>query len=118
MELEKVAWVVLLFDFYGVMLTRRQYEFMRLYYEQDLSLGEIAERYNISRQAVYDTLKRAENALLKFEQKLGFAARYKEDRALLARALELVRGCKYREKDVKIKEVESILKKLIKMAAK
>jgi len=117
MELEKVAWMVLLFDFYGAMLTKRQREFVSLYYERDLSLGEIAEKYGISRQAVYDTLKRAEKALLRYEQKLGLAARHKEERAQLARALELISGCAPGEKSGRIKEVERILTKLARMVA-
>lgn len=115
MELEKATWMVLLFDFYGNMLTKRQREFMELYYERDLSLGEIASKYEISRQAVHDTLKRAENALLKYEQKLGLAARYKGERANLARALELLRDCAVEEKDSRIREVERILTELINM---
>jgi len=118
MELEKAAWTVLLFDFYGAMLTGRQREFMALYYECDLSLGEIAERHKISRQAVYDTLKRAEKALLKYEQKLGLAARYKEEKSRLAKALEILRGCGAGEKDKKIKEVEHILTELLQIAAR
>lgn len=44
---------------------------MHLYYERDLSLGEIAADLKVSRQAVYDTLKRSEKALERFEVKLG-----------------------------------------------
>jgi len=63
--------MVLLYDFYGKLLTPKQQEVMQLYYEQDLSLSEIAEELKITRQAVYDILKRSEQALEKYERKLG-----------------------------------------------
>ncbi len=74
MILSKLGRITLLFDLYGPLLTPKQREAVRLYYEQDLSLGEIAEECRVSRQAVYDLLRRAENALEKYEQKLGLLA--------------------------------------------
>ncbi len=71
MLLHKAGRMVLLYDFYGKLLTPKQQEVMRLYYEEDLSLGEIAEELKITRQAVYDILKRSEQALEKYERKLG-----------------------------------------------
>lgn len=68
--LGKFERMALLSDFYGNLLTERQQEVIRFYYEQDLSLGEIAEHLKISRQAVHDILKRAERALEHYEQKL------------------------------------------------
>ena len=68
--------MAMLFDFYGDMLTDRQKEFYDLYYNEDLSLGEIAENYNITRQGVRDSIKRAEHALGEMESKLGLVARY------------------------------------------
>lgn len=73
--LEKMIRMGELYDFYGQLLTERQQEFMNLYYLEDLSLGEIAERYAISRQAVYDNLRRAGNLLEEYEAKLGLLAR-------------------------------------------
>ena len=55
--------MAMLFDFYGDMLTDRQKEFYDLYYNEDLSLGEIAENYNITRQGVRDVIVRAEAIL-------------------------------------------------------
>ena len=51
---DETVWRTMLFDFYGDMLTDRQKEFYDLYYNEDLSLGEIAENYNITRQGVRD----------------------------------------------------------------
>lgn len=64
---------VILLDIYGNMLTDRQRDVMELYYWEDLSLGEIAESNNITRQAVRDSIKRGEMTLAEFEEKLGLA---------------------------------------------
>jgi len=88
--LEKFDLVNLLFDFYGRLLTDRQRSFVELYYCQNLSLGEIAEEYSVTRQAVHDTLKRAEQQLFSYEEKLGLVARYREERARLAEALSII----------------------------
>ena len=66
----------LLFDFYGETLTEKQRELFDLYYNEDLSLAEIAEHAGITRQGVRDSVKRAEHALHAMEQKLGLVARY------------------------------------------
>ena len=63
-----------MYDLYGPLLTPRQQEAIRLYYEQDMSLAEIASECQVSRQAVHDILRRAEVALEKYEQKLGLLA--------------------------------------------
>ena len=88
--LEKVAWIILLYDFYGQLLTERQQNFLELYYEDDLSLGEIAGKFDVSRQAVHDSLKRAEQTLVKYEEELGLAANFTEQRNKVAEALSLV----------------------------
>ena len=72
--------MTLLYDFYGDMLTDRQKEFYDLYYNEDLSLAEIAENYGITRQGVRDSIKRAEAQLLEMEERLGLAKRFREMR--------------------------------------
>ena len=67
-----------LLDFYGVMLTKKQHDFLSYYYDEDLSLSEIAENEGITRQGVRDAIKRAEAQLFDMESKLGLAARFKE----------------------------------------
>ena len=59
-----------IFDFYGSLLTQKQQLIFKLYYYDDLSLGEIAQELNISRQAVYDIIKRTESLLENYENKL------------------------------------------------
>lgn len=66
----------LLFDFYGDLLTDKQKELFDLYYNHDLSLSEIAEQVNITRQGVRDSIVRAEHALQTMEDNLGLVAKY------------------------------------------
>ncbi len=66
----------LLFDFYGDILTEKQQQLFDLYYNEDLSLAEIAEHVGITRQGVRDGIVRAEHILTETEQKLGLVARY------------------------------------------
>ena len=65
----------LLYDFYGDMLTPRQKEFYDLYYNEDLSLSEIAENYGITRQGVRDVIVRAKGILTELEEKTGVIRR-------------------------------------------
>ncbi|WP_040758255.1 putative DNA-binding protein [Sporosarcina newyorkensis] len=71
MMLEKTTRVNFLFDFYQSLLTDKQRSYMQLYYLDDLSLGEIAEQYGVSRQAVYDNVRRTEAMLEDYEEKLN-----------------------------------------------
>lgn len=69
--LEKMTRVNYLFDFYQSLLTEKQRDYMRLYYLEDHSLGEISETYDVSRQAIYDNIKRTVEMLEEYEAKLG-----------------------------------------------
>lgn len=69
-----------LLDFYGDMLTDKQRDVVELYYNDDLSLSEIAENEGITRQGVRDSIKRAEAQLLEMEERLGLAKRFREMR--------------------------------------
>ena len=66
---------ILLFDYYGRMLTDKQKEYLDLRYNQDLSLGEIAEIMCVSRQAVFDNLTRTEGLLHRMEENIGCVKR-------------------------------------------
>ena len=70
MELEKTKRVNDLIDLYGTLLTSNQLNILELYYMEDLSLKEISEELNISRNAVFDSLKRSLNILEDYETKL------------------------------------------------
>lgn len=76
--LEKTTRVNYLFDFYQSLLTSKQRNYMSLYYLDDFSLGEIAEEYNVSRQAVYDNIKRTETMLEDYEGKLHLFEKFQE----------------------------------------
>lgn len=67
-----------LLDFYGELLTDKQRDSLDLYYNQDLSLGEIGSDLGITRQGVRDNIKRAEATLFEMEEKLGLAAKFSE----------------------------------------
>lgn len=72
--------ITVLLDFYGDMLTGKQKEFLDYYYNEDLSLAEIAANVGITRQGVRDAIKRAECQLTEMEQRLGLVARFREVR--------------------------------------
>ncbi|HIY06809.1 MAG TPA: YlxM family DNA-binding protein [Candidatus Evtepia faecigallinarum] len=76
--------MAMLYDFYGDLLTPRQKEFYDLYYNDDLSLAEIAENYGITRQGVRDIIVRAEKALEDIEEKTGLIQRYHRTRSAVA----------------------------------
>ena len=76
MEIEKTNRMNALFEFYATLLTEKQMNYMELYYADDFSLGEIAEEYNVSRQAVYDNIKRTEKILEEYERKLHLVSDY------------------------------------------
>lgn len=76
--------MALLFDFYGEMLTEKQRDVIELYYDDDLSLAEIAENAGITRQGVRDSIKRAETQLFEMEERLGLVRRFREMRAGIA----------------------------------
>ena len=80
----------LLFDHYGELLTQRQRLCFEMYFEQDLSLAEIAEELSVSRQGVYDNLNRAEAAMRNMEQKLGCVRRTLRSRQAVSEILKAV----------------------------
>ena len=84
--------ISVLLDHYGGMLTDKQREVIDLYYNDDLSLAEIAEQEGISRQGVRDNIKRGEGQLIEMEQKLHAAARFEKLSALAAEADETLAG--------------------------
>ena len=85
--LEKVSRMALLLDFYGGLLTDKQRRIFELYYEHNLSLGEIAEECGISRQAVHDLLKRSEKSLESYEIRLGLLDKFQKNQHRIQEAL-------------------------------
>lgn len=94
--------MTMLFDFYGEVLTPRQKEFFDLYYNEDLSLAEIAENYGISRQGVRDVIVRSEAIMTDLEDKTGLMKRFmlmqQQVQAILD-AAEKIQTVNYRQYD-------------------
>ncbi|MFC0328755.1 YlxM family DNA-binding protein [Paenibacillus sepulcri] len=75
----------MLFDFYGLLLTEKQRTFLKYYFHDDYSLGEIAEEFEISRQAIYEHIKRAESVLESCESKLHLLQKHEAGKEWLSR---------------------------------
>ena len=75
---EKDLNMAVLMDFYSAMLTEKQQDVMDLYYNEDLSLGEISEHAGITRQGVRDCIKRGEQTMAELEEKLMLKKKYAE----------------------------------------
>ena len=88
--LEKTTRMNFLYDFYHSLLTDKQRSYMSLYYLDDFSLGEIAEEYEVSRQAVYDNIKRTEAMLEEYESKLLLFKKFQERSRLLKQLKSVV----------------------------
>ena len=88
------AMQALLLDFYGELLTEKQRECYDLHYNEDLSLAEIAEQCGISRQGVWDNIRRAETTLREFEEKTGLVRRVTEQEREIERLRDELRRLK------------------------
>ncbi len=106
-----------LLDYYGMLLTDKQRETVEYYYDDDLSLGEIAENTGISRQGVRDSIKRSETILLEAEEKLGLIKKSE----MLKKSLEEIRkdidiidekNMKIYRSDIVNESIKKILKEL------
>lgn len=98
MEIEKNLRTGRLLGIYGSLLTERQREIMSMYFDDDLSLSEIAEHFSISRQGVHDAVKRGEETLESCENSLGVADSQDQQRAQLlqlrAQAMDALDECR------------------------
>ena len=99
-----------LLDFYGDVLTERKKDALDAYYNNDMSLSEIAEDMGISRQGVRDIIKKAEEELLFYEEKLGLAKKFDEAQKHARRALEI---CERENLTDSLKEEISLLLKSV-----
>lgn len=110
MNIEKTNRMNALFEFYSTLLTEKQMNYMELYYADDFSLGEIAEEFNVSRQAVYDNIKRTEKILEAYEKKLHLYSNYIMRESLLKKMKDYLKDT-YPEEDMLanwIKELQEI----------
>jgi predicted DNA-binding protein YlxM (UPF0122 family) len=86
--LEQTTEMNLLYDFYGSLLTEKQRALLEMYYLEDWSLGEIAEHQGVSRQAVFEAIKRAQATMLELEEKLGLLKKHFARRKLAEKIFE------------------------------
>ncbi len=103
--LEKTNRMNALYDFYHVLLTPKQKTYMSLYYLEDLSLGEIAEQYDVSRQAVYDNIKRTEAMLESYEEKLQLYEKFQQRQALLQQLKDTVKDQLHGETERRVLQI-------------
>lgn len=109
--------VSFLLDFYGEMLTQKQHDFLVYYYDEDLSLSEIAENEGITRQGVRDAIKRAEQQLTEMEACLGLARRFREMRDGLSQICdETLKIAAFNRQFVLSKEIEESVSRIIETA--
>jgi len=90
--LAKVLYVASLYDFYGPLLTEKQRQCISMHYLEDMSLTEIGAEFGISRQAVHDILRRAEQILEDYENALHLVKRHEEQRRIVQNIYDLIAG--------------------------
>jgi len=117
--MEKTLRKNMLFDFYGSLLTARQQEIYQMYFTQDMSLGEIAEQLDISRQAVYDIIKRSSVIMEEFESKLKLLDKYMRQQKMyehvfdqLSKLAALFEANNYIEELTKISQIKTMIEKI------
>lgn len=107
--LEKTTQINLLYDFYHHLLTEKQCHYLELYYHDDLSLSEIAEQFQVTRQAVFEHIKRAEQLLEAYEGHLQLLAKHQTREKLLTQLHEELKESKPEHLD-KLEEIITALK--------
>ncbi len=100
--LEKTTRINFLFDFYHELLTPKQQKYMSMYYLEDLSLSEISELFSVSRQAVYDNIKRTEAMLESYEGKLHLYDKFRQRSEIIGKL----------EKNAESSVIKSLLQQL------
>lgn len=103
--MDKHIEVSMLWEIYGKLLTEKQYEVLNDYYNEDLSLSEIAENYNISRQGVRDIIKKGENKLFEYEEKLSIMKKSQENEKTIQLILSQLSQIKEESSDKKVEKI-------------
>lgn len=109
---DKFSKTALLLDFYGNLLTDKQRLIMSYHFEEDMSLSEISEELNISRQAVHDLIKRSDKLLSEYESKLGLIERFLTQKDKLKQIKEMLTMKEY---DFEMTTIINMLDELIDM---
>ena len=106
--LDKTTRMNYLLDFYQALLTPKQRNYMEMYYLEDYSLGEISEEANVSRQAVYDNIKRTETMLESYEKKLHLYDRFEKRMRLIQKIDEHISGSKDEQLQTYINQLKEL----------
>lgn len=114
--IEKTIEIGILFDFYGKLLSDKQYSAVELYYIHDLSLSEVGDQLNISRQGVYDILKRAENNLYMYEKELGLVNKFNQNKEKIKMILEYIDKINERDLNINNKQLIGYLEEIRKIS--
>lgn len=104
--------MAMLFDVYGQLLTDKQRDAMDMYYNEDLSLAEIADETGISRQGVLANIKQGEGHLEKYESKLGTVSRFMKISGKIKEIENILSHTRFEGKDKVVKILEDISKEL------
>ena len=111
--MEKNVEISMLCQIYGKLLTKKQFEFINDYYNNDLSLSEIAENEKITRQAVRDIIKKGEKKLFEYEENLEFMKRMLKQENIIENILKEISKIETKDTDKKISKVlEHVRKEL------
>ena len=111
--MEKNVKISILCDLYGKLLTQKQFDFLNDYYNNDLSLSEIAENNQITRQAVRDIIKKGEKKLFEYEEKLWFMKRMSNQEKTIEHVLSELTKIEKTSSDKKVAKIlESVKKEL------
>ena len=111
--MEKNVEISILCDLYGKLLTQKQFDFLNDYYNNDLSLSEIAENNQITRQAVRDIIKKGEKKLFEYEEKLLFMKRMSNQEKTIEHVLSELAKIEKTSSDKKVAQIlESVKKEL------
>lgn len=103
--MDKKIEISMLCQIYGSLLTKKQFEYINDYYNNDLSLAEIAENYNITRQAARDNIKKGENKLFEYEEKLQIMKATINTEKKIAKILSQIVTIQNEYSDEKIAEI-------------
>ena len=109
--MEKNVEISILCDLYGKLLTQKQFDFLNDYYNNDLSLSEIAENNQITRQAVRDIIKKGEKKLFEYEEKLLFMKRMLNQEKTIEHVLSELTQIEKTSSDKKVAQILETVKK-------
>lgn len=106
--LEKTVRINYLYDFYQALLTPKQRQYMNLYYLKDYSLGEIADDAQVSRQAVYDNIKRTETMLETYEETLHLYEKFKHRNSIIEDLEQLINERDFDQAMIVVKQLKEL----------